>query len=190
MNTKFLKKILGDPQNATLKRLRKRVKEVNALADKYKKLSDAKLRAQTGEFKKRLEQGESLDKILPDAFAVVREAATRTLKQRHFDVQLIGGMVLHEGNVSEMKTGEGKTLVATLPMYLNALEGKGAHLVTVNDYLAQRDAGWMGQIYDFLGLSVGVIIPDESYVYDREYENKEHFDARMHHLRPATRQEA
>ena len=190
MNTKFLKKILGDPQNATLKRLRKRVKEVNALADKYKKLSDAKLRAQTGEFKKRLEQGESLDKILPDAFAVVREAATRTLKQRHFDVQLIGGMVLHEGNVSEMKTGEGKTLVATLPMYLNALEGKGAHLVTVNDYLAQRDAGWMGQIYDFLGLSVGVIIPDESYVYDREYENKEHFDARMHPLRPAPRQEA
>jgi preprotein translocase subunit SecA len=97
-------------------------------------------------------------------------------------VQLIGGMVLHEGNVSEMKTGEGKTQVAALPLYLNALEGKGAHLVTVNDYLAQRDAGWMGQIYDFLGLSVGVIIPDESFIYDSKFENKDHFDKRMHHL--------
>src|SRR6202008_2356038 len=131
-----------------------------------------------------------LDKVLPDAFAAVREAATRTLKQRHFDVQLIGGMVLHEGNVSEMKTGEGKTLVATLPVYLNALEGKGVHVVTVNDYLAQRDAGWMGQIYEFLGLSVGVIIPDESYIYDSSFSNKDHFDERMQHLKPETRQEA
>ncbi|MBI5906888.1 preprotein translocase subunit SecA [Candidatus Saccharibacteria bacterium] len=190
MNTKFLKKVLGDPQAATIKRLRKRVKQVNALADKYKKMSDAKLKDQTNVLKKRLADGNSLDKILPDAFAVVKEAATRTLKQRHFDVQLIGGMVLHEGNVAEMKTGEGKTLVATLPIYLNALEGKGAHVVTVNDYLAQRDAGWMAQIYDFLGLSVGVIIPDQSYIYDAAYENKEHFDERMHHLKPATRQEA
>jgi len=190
VNTKFLKKILGDPQNATLKRMRKRVKDVNALADKYKKMSDAKLKSQTGELKKRLEKGESLNKILPDAFAAVREASTRTLKQRHFDVQLVGGMVLHEGNVSEMKTGEGKTLVATLPLYLNALEGKGAHLVTVNDYLVQRDAGWMGQIYDFLGLSVGVVIPDQSYVYDASYENKDHADERFRHLKPATRQEA
>src|SRR3990167_2265539 len=190
VNTKFLKKILGDPQASTLKRMRRRVNEINGLADRYKKMSDSKLRAQTDEFKKRLASGESLDRVLPEAFAAVREAATRTLKQRHFDVQLIGGMVLHEGNVSEMKTGEGKTLVATLALYLNALEGKGAHLVTVNDYLAQRDAGWMGQIYDFLGLSVGVIIPDESYIYDSKYENKEHFDERMKHLRPATRQEA
>lgn len=190
MNTKFLKKVLGDPQAATIKRLRKRVKQVNALADKYKKMSDAKLKDQTNVLKKRLADGGSLDKVLPDAFAVVKEAATRTLGQRHFDVQLIGGMVLHEGNVSEMKTGEGKTLVATLPVYLNALEGKGAHVVTVNDYLAQRDAGWMAQIYDFLGLSVGVIIPDQSYVYDAAYENKEHFDERMHHLKPSTRQEA
>ena len=181
---------MGDPQASTIKRLRKRVKEVNALADKYQKMSDKQLKDQTAEFKKRLEKGESLDKIMPEAFAAVREASTRTLKQRHFDVQLIGGMVLHEGDVSEMKTGEGKTLVATLSVYLNALEGKGVHVVTVNDYLAQRDAGWMAQIYHFLGMSVGVIIPDESYVYDPGFENKNHFDPRMHHLRPATRQEA
>ena len=185
-----MKRILGDPQAATIKRLRKRVNEVNALADKYTKMSDAQLKDQTAEFKKRLEKGESLDKLLPEAFAAVREASTRTLKQRHFDVQLIGGMVLHEGGVSEMKTGEGKTLVATLPVYLNALEGKGVQVVTVNDYLAQRDAGWMGQIYHFLDMQVGVIIPDESYIYDPGFENKEHFDERMQHLRPATRQEA
>ena len=190
MNTKFLKKVLGDPQAATIKRLRKRVKEVNALADKYQKMTDAKLREQTKVLKERLAKGETLDKILPDAFAVVREAATRTLKQRHFDVQLIGGMVLHEGNVAEMKTGEGKTLVATLPLYLNALEGKGAHLVTVNDYLVQRDGGWMGQIYNFLGMSVGVVIPDESFLYDPKYVNDAHFDKRLEHLKPATRQEA
>ena len=190
MNTKFLKHILGDPQAATIKRMRKRVRHINDLADKYKKMSGSKLKEQTKVLKARLEKGESLDGILNDAFAVVREAATRTLKQRHFDVQLIGGMVLHEGAVSEMKTGEGKTLVATLPIYLNALEGKGAHVVTVNDYLAQRDAGWMGQIYSFLGLSTGVIIPDESYVFDPSYQNKDHFDERMHHLRPASRQDA
>jgi preprotein translocase subunit SecA len=152
-------------------------------------MSDKQLREQTAAFKKRLEK-ETLNDILPDAFAVVREAATRTLGQRHFDVQLIGGMVLHEGNVAEMKTGEGKTLVATLPLYLNALEGKGAHLVTVNDYLVRRDAGWMGQIYHFLGLSVGVVIPDESFVYDPGYSDESHFDKRLRHLRPATRQEA
>jgi preprotein translocase subunit SecA len=186
---KVLKKVLGDPQAKTLKRMRKRVKEVNALEPKYKKLSDAKLKAQSEELKKRLAK-ESLDKILPDAFAVVREAAWRTLKQRHFDVQLIGGMVLHEGSVAEMKTGEGKTLVATAPVYLNALTGKGVHVVTVNDYLAQRDAGWMAQVYDFLGLSVGVIIPDESFIYDSKFTNKNHADPRMRHLRPCTRQEA
>jgi preprotein translocase subunit SecA len=190
MNTKVLKKVLGDPQAATVKRMRKRVKKINLLADKYQKMSENQLKEQTDILKKRLEKGEKLNDILNDAFAVVREAATRTLKQRHFDVQLIGGMVLHEGGVAEMKTGEGKTLVATAPIYLNALEGKGAHVVTVNDYLAQRDAGWMGQVYSFLGLSVGVIIPDESFVYDPEYENKEHFDARMQHLRPASRQDA
>lgn len=190
MNTKLFKKVLGDPQAATIKRLRKRVNEVNKLEAKYKKMSDAKLAAQTEIFKKQLSDGKKLDDILPEAFAVVREAAHRTLGQRHYDVQLIGGMVLHEGKVAEMKTGEGKTLVATLPMYLNALEGKGAHLVTVNDYLAQRDAGWMAQVYHFLGLTTGVVIPDESFIYDPAYENKEHFDERMRHLRPATRQEA
>jgi preprotein translocase subunit SecA len=190
MNTKFLKKVLGDPQAATVKRMRKRAKKINGLAPKYEKMSNKQLKEQTSVLKKRLEKGETLDAILNDAFAVVREAASRSLKQRHFDVQLIGGMVLHEGNVAEMKTGEGKTLVATLPVYLNALEGKGVHVVTVNDYLAQRDAGWMGQVYDFLGLSTGVIIPDESYIYDPKFENKDHFDKRMHHLRPATRQEA
>jgi preprotein translocase subunit SecA len=186
---KVFKKVLGDPQAKTLKRFKRRVKDVNALAEKYSKMSDAKLKAQTEELKKRLEK-ESLDKILPDAFAAVREAATRTLKQRHFDVQLIGGMALHEGNVAEMKTGEGKTLVATLPVYLNALTGKGVHVVTVNDYLAQRDAGWMSQVYHFMGMSVGIIIPDASYLYDPEYASKDHDDPRMKHLKPCTRQEA
>jgi preprotein translocase subunit SecA len=188
MNIVF-KKILGDPQARTVKRLRKRVKDVNALADKYKKLTDKQLREQTDVLKKRLKK-ESLDAILPDAFAVVREAATRTLKQRHFDVQLIGGMVLHEGNVSEMKTGEGKTLVATLPVYLNALTEKGVHVVTVNDYLAQRDAGWMAQVYGFLGMTTGVIVGDQSYIVDPKFENKDHEDERMKHLKPCTRQEA
>jgi preprotein translocase subunit SecA len=185
----LLKKLLGDPQARTIRRLRKRVKEVNALEPKYQAMDDAKLRAQTDALKKRLKK-ESLDKILPDAFAVMREAAQRTLKMRHFDVQLIGGMVLHEGSVAEMKTGEGKTLVATLAIYLNALTGKGAHVVTVNEYLAQRDAGWMGEVYTFLGMSVGVIVADHSYLYDRDYINEEHEDERMRHLRPASRQEA
>ena len=188
MNIVF-KKILGDPQAKTVKRLRKRVGAINALGDKYAKLTDKQLKEQTDELKKRLKK-ESLDAILPDAFAVVREAATRTLGQRHFDVQLIGGMVLHEGNVAEMKTGEGKTLVATAPVYLNALTEKGVHVVTVNDYLAQRDAGWMGQVYNFLGLTTGVIIADQSYVFDKDYLNTEHEDERFRHLRPASRQEA
>ena len=132
----------------------------------------------------------ALDQILPDAFALVREASERILKMRPFDVQLIGGIVLHEGNVAEMKTGEGKTLVATLPVYLNALTGRGVHVVTVNDYLAQRDAGWMGELYNFLGLSVGVIINEASFVYDAEYENEDHDDPRLKHLKPTTRKEA
>ncbi len=188
MNIVF-KKILGDPQARTVKRLRKRVKLVNALSDKYKKMTDKELKAQTDVLKKRL-QKESLDAILPDAFAVVREAATRALGQRHFDVQLIGGMVLHEGNVAEMKTGEGKTLVATAPVYLNALTEKGVHVVTVNDYLAQRDAGWMAQVYDFLGMSTGVILGDHSFVYDRDFTNTDHEDERFRHLKPASRREA
>jgi len=188
MNT-VLKKILGDPQAKTIKRLRKRVVEVNALADKYKKLSDKELKAQTDVLKKRLAK-ESLDAILPDAFAVVRETADRVLGMRHFDVQLIGGMVLHEGNVAEMRTGEGKTLVATLAVYLNALTGKGVHVVTVNDYLAQRDAGWMAQVYHFLGLTTGVIKADHSYLYNPDYINKDHDDPRMKHLQECSRQDA
>src|SRR5580704_16254294 len=188
MNIVF-KKILGDPQAKTVKRLRKRVKAVNALADKYAKLTDKQLREQTEVLKKRLKK-DSLDTLLPDAFAVVREAATRALGQRHFDVQLIGGMVLHEGNVAEMKTGEGKTLMSTAPVYLNALTGKGVHVVTVNDYLAQRDAGWNGLVYDFLGLDVGVIIADHSYIYDASFTNTDHEDERFRHLKPCTRQEA
>jgi len=188
MHTVF-KKILGDPQAKTVKRLRKRVIDVNKLAPKYEKMSDKELQSQTDILKKRLKK-ESLDKILPDAFAVVREAATRTLGQRHFDVQLIGGMVLHEGNISEMKTGEGKTLVATAPVYLNGLTEKGVHVVTVNDYLAQRDAGWMGQIYNFLGLSTGVILADHSFIFDPNFKNLEHEDPRIQKLKPCTRQEA
>lgn len=186
---KIAKRILGDPQVKTLKRLKKRVKDINALEDKYKKLSDTKLKAQTDELKKRLKK-ESLDKILPDAFAVAREATRRVIGQRHYDVQLIGGMVLHEGSVAEMKTGEGKTQVAVLPAYLNALTGKGVHVVTVNEYLAQRDAGWMGQMYNYLGLTVGCIIAEQSFVFDPDYDNKDHDDPRMRKLRPATRQEA
>ncbi len=188
MHTVF-KKVLGDPQARTIKRLKKRVKLVNDLAPKYEKMTDKQLRQQTDVLKKRLKK-QSLDTILPDAFAVVREAASRTLKQRHFDVQLIGGMVLHEGNVSEMKTGEGKTLVATAPVYLNALTEKGVHVVTVNDYLAQRDAGWMGQVYDYLGLTTAVILADHSYIYDPKFINEEHEDERLRHLKPCSRQDA
>lgn len=187
---KALTKVFGDPQARVLKRLQKKVEAINSLADKYKKMTKAELQKQTGVLKKRLADGETLDDILPDAFAVVREAGDRVLGMRHFDVQLIGGMALHEGNVAEMKTGEGKTLVATLPVYLNALEEKGVHLVTVNDYLAQRDASWMGQIYDFLGLSTGVIINEASFIFDKDFDNKAHDDPRMRKLRPVTRKEA
>jgi len=188
---KALSKIFGDPQKKILKRLRKQVDVINGLNDKYEKMSDKELRAQTDELKKRLsKKSVTLDTILPDAFAVAREAAKRVIGERPYDVQLIGGMVLHEGNVAEMKTGEGKTLVATLPTYLNALEGKGVHVVTVNDYLAQRDAGWMGQVYDFLGLTTGVIINEASFVYDKDYDNDHHDDPRMRKLRPVSRKEA
>ena len=160
-----LTKIFGDPQVKLLKSLQKKVIQINALSDKYKKLSKTDFDKQTEILKTRLsKKGVTLDSLLPDAFALVREASDRVLGMRPFDVQLIGGMALHEGNVAEMKTGEGKTLVATLPVYLNALEGKGVHVVTVNDYLAQRDAGWMGELYNFLGISTGVIINDASFI--------------------------
>ena len=226
--TIFLQNIFGDAQKKTLRRLRKKVEEINKLGPKYQKMSKTELKEQTDVLKKRLakllkqeeakvvlanssksnsdktqkqskkkkrvvkqdSEQKALDAILADAFALVREASDRVLKMRPFDVQLIGGMVLHGGDVAEMKTGEGKTLVATLPAYLNALTGRGVHIVTVNDYLAQRDAGWMGELYHFLGLSTGVIINDASFIYDPEYENEEHEDIRFKHLRPATRKEA
>ncbi|HTK39725.1 MAG TPA: preprotein translocase subunit SecA [Patescibacteria group bacterium] len=186
-----LTKVFGDPQKRAVKRLQKRVEAVNKLADTYKNMSKSELRKQTDVLKKRLEtKGTTLDDILPDAFAVVREMAGREIGERHYDVQLMGAMVLHDGNVAELKTGEGKTLMSTAAVYLNALEGKGVHVVTVNDYLAQRDAGWMGQIYAALGLSTGVIINDASFVYDAKFENEAHDDPRMKKLRPVTRKEA
>lgn len=171
----ILTKLIGDPNKRFLKKLQSIVEEINKLEPKFEKFSDKDLKKTTLEFKKRLEKGETLNDILPEAFAVVRESAKRTLKQRHFDVQLMGGIVMHQGKIAEMKTGEGKTLAATLPLYLNALTEKGCHLVTVNDYLAKRDTVWMGQIYHLLGLSVGCIIHDAAYLYDPDYV-KERFD--------------
>src|SRR5579863_7965853 len=153
-----LKKVFGSSNDRRLKGYRPAVAAINALEPEFQALNDEALAAKTVEFRAALAAGKTLDDMLPQAFAAVREAAKRTLKQRHFDVQLVGGMVLHEGAIAEMKTGEGKTLVATLAVYLNALAGKGVHVVTVNDYLARRDADWMGQIYGFLGMTVGVIV--------------------------------
>lgn len=245
--TRVLSKIFGDPQKRILRRMQKRVDEINALAPKYAKMDDKKLAAQTNILKGRLaklekiapkisqkvepadaeivnknsdevrakfakagsgaiedanaldairarrasqKRDKALDEILPDAFALVREMSTRVMGQRHFDVQLLGGIALHEGNVAEMKTGEGKTLVATLPVYLNALTGRGVHMVTVNDYLAQLHGGWMGKLYHALGMSTGVIINEQSFIYDPDFINQDHFDKRMEHLRPASRKEA
>ena len=158
-------KIMGTHSERELKRVYPIVDKIEAMGPAMEKLSDEELRAKTDEFKKRLSEGETLDDLLVEAYAVVREAATRVLGMRHYRVQLIGGVILHQGRIAEMKTGEGKTLVSTLPAYLNALEGKGVHIVTVNDYLANRDAEWMGEVHRFLGLSVGVILnsmnPDE-----------------------------
>lgn len=254
---KILGKVFGDPQKKIVKRLRKRVDEINSLADKYAKMTDQELANQTNVLKKRIakltkqshlaemakksaknkpddsllsdrqivhkmtdeqrakyahagsgsiddfnalnairerkalqRRHDALDTILPDAFAVVREMSSRVMKQRHFDVQLMGGIALHEGNVAEMRTGEGKTLVATAPVYLNALTGRGVHMVTVNDYLALLHGGWMGTLYNALGMSTGVIVNDASYIYDPEYDNTDHFDKRMSHLKPCSRKEA
>src|SRR3990172_1853323 len=154
----LLKKIFGTKNERELKRIQPIVQRINELESSLKGLSDTELQRKTVEFKERLAKGETLDSLLPEAFAVVREASWRVLRMRHFDVQLIGGIVLHEGTIAEMRTGEGKTLVATLPAYLNALTGEGVHVVTVNDYLARRDSEWMGRLYGFLGLSVGCIL--------------------------------
>ncbi|HEY4483579.1 MAG TPA: preprotein translocase subunit SecA [Candidatus Paceibacterota bacterium] len=164
----FLKSIFGDFEERKIKALEPIVEEINSFEAKMIDLDDSLLKGKTSEFKDRLQQGETLEDILPEAFAVVREASKRVMKQRHFDVQLLGGIVLHRGNIAEMRTGEGKTLVATLPAYLNALSGNGVHVVTVNDYLACRDAAWMGQIYTFLGLTVGVVNQQVAYLYKED----------------------
>ena len=154
----LLEKIFGTHSENELKRIYPIVDRIEAMDEEMQQLSDTELKGKTAEFKKRLEEGETLDDILPEAFAVVREAASRTLHIKHYRVQLIGGIILHQGRIAEMRTGEGKTLVSTLPAYLNALTGKGVHIVTVNDYLAKRDAEWMGQVHEFLGLKVGVVL--------------------------------
>jgi len=159
MIKKVFKKVFGSKNERTIRKMRKTVEQINALEDEFHLLSDEKLLGKTAEFRSRVESGTSLDELLPEAFATVREASQRVFQMRHYDEQLIGGMVLHQGKIAEMRTGEGKTLMATLAVYLNALSGKGVHVVTVNDYLASRDAAWMGQLYNFLGMSVGVVIP-------------------------------
>ena len=184
---KILEKIFGTRNERELKRLFSIVEEINSFEPEISKFSDEKLKAKTEEFRERLSKGSSLDDLLTEAFATVREVAKRTLGMRHFDVQLVGGVVLHEGKIAEMKTGEGKTLVATLAAYLNALEGKGVHVVTVNDYLARRDVQWMGPVYNFLGLNVGVIQPDASFIYDPGYRTS---DKRFDRLRPCSKKEA
>jgi preprotein translocase subunit SecA len=183
----ILRKFFGTKNDRELKRLLPLVEQITSLEAKVTNLSDEQLRDQTEEFKRRLQAGETLDDILPESFAIVREVSRRRLKMRHFDVQMLGGIVLHEGKIAEMKTGEGKTLVATLPVYLNALEGKGVHVITVNDYLAKRDTQWMGPIYGFLGLSIGVIQHDSSFIYDPTYFST---DKRLDFLKPCSRKEA
>jgi len=163
-------------QDANKKYLKKHwplVEKINSLEKKYSSFKDEDFKNLTLNFKKRIKEGESLDNLLPEAFAAVREAAKRTLNQRHFDVQLLGGIVLHQGKIAEMATGEGKTLAATLAVYLNALTGRGVHVVTVNDYLAQRDTVWMGQIYDFLGLKTSCLVHEEAYLYDSQWQKKD-----------------
>jgi preprotein translocase subunit SecA len=195
----FWNVITGDENRAAFRRAEPIVAKVNELEDTFRILSDDELKAKTVEFKERLEDGATLDDLAPEAFAAVREASSRTLGQRHFDVQLIGGMVLHNGDIAEMRTGEGKTLVATLPAYLNALTGKGVHIITVNDYLSRRDAVWMGQIYHALGLSVGIINHEASFLYDpsrvtpeelKEEDQIGSFKVENDFLRPCTRHEA
>ncbi len=193
----FLNKIFGDSDGKALEKLKPIVDRINSLESSLAALPDLEFKEKTAEFKKRITQGETIDDILPEAFAAVREAAKRTMSQRHYDVQLLGGMILHRGEIAEMRTGEGKTLVATLPAYLNSLSSKGVHVVTVNDYLARRDAVWMGQVYSFLGISVGVINHSESFIYDpnhqemdKERDETGSFKVVREFLRPVSRREA
>jgi len=198
----ILTKIFGDPNEKFIKKLQPIIDKINFFEPEFGKFSAEQVKGKTKEFKERLGKGETLDDILPEAFTLVREAAKRTLNMRHFDVQMIGGVILHQGKIAEMKTGEGKTLAATLPAYLNALEGHGVHIVTVNDYLAKRDMVWMGQVYDCLGLSTGCIVNESGYVYDPLYGKKDEstFDKErdvvgnykvvQEYLKPVSRKEA
>ncbi|MDO8561524.1 MAG: preprotein translocase subunit SecA [bacterium] len=203
MGIAFWKGLLGDENAASLRKAQPIISRTNLLEDGVRALSDEDLRAETAKLREKLKEGSTLDELAPRAFAVVREASRRTLGQRHFDVQLLGGMILHNGDIAEMRTGEGKTLVATLPAYLNALTGKGVHIVTVNDYLSRRDGVWMGQIHNFLGMSVGVINHEASYLYDPSHVKEEEraeedaerdqvggFKVLHDYLRPCTRREA
>ena len=167
------KKVFGTPNDRLVKSIQPLVAQVNALEPEFQALSDAEIKAKTAEFKDRLAKGETLDDLLPEAFANAREGAKRSLGLRPFDVQIMGGIFLHQGNIAEMKTGEGKTLMATLPVYLNALAGKGVHVVTVNDYLARRDAEWMGNVYNFLGLTVGAVYPNMDEALKKEAYNSD-----------------
>jgi preprotein translocase subunit SecA len=186
----LLARIGGDPNQKLIKRLLPIVGDVNGLREEFEAMTDAQLHDVTAEFRSRLDEGETLDDLLPEAFAAVREAAWRTLKQRHYDVQILGGIVLHHGKIAEMRTGEGKTLVATSALYLNALAGRGCHLVTVNDYLARRDCGWMGGVFHALGMTTSAIAGDLSVVYDPEYADEKAGDERLRHLRPIDRRTA
>ncbi|MDH3389931.1 MAG: preprotein translocase subunit SecA, partial [Gammaproteobacteria bacterium] len=168
MLSKITRSIFGSRNDRIIKKLKQRVNQINRLEPEMQALDDTRLKQKTEEFKQRFADGETLEQLLDEAFAVCREAAVRSLGMRHYDVQLVGGMILHDNQITEMRTGEGKTLVATLPAYLNAISGKGVHIVTVNDYLAERDAEWMGQIYNFLGLSVGVVLSTMDYITKRE----------------------
>ncbi len=193
----FMEKIFGNASTRAMAEAKPLVAKINSLESEFSALSDDELKGKTLYFREKLKEGKTLDDILPEAFATVREASKRVLNMRHFDVQLIGGITLHRGKISEMRTGEGKTLVATLPIYLNALSGKGVHLVTVNDYLSRRDAVWMGQIYSFLGLSLGVVNSDATYIYDPKHTDLDHerdevasFKVVYEFLRPCSRKEA
>src|SRR5258705_3784645 len=182
---------LLDPNEREVKRHLALAAAVGDLEDELKALDDAGLRERSDELRQRARDGHDLDELLVEAFALCREAGRRAIGLRHFDVQLVGGIVLHQGKIAEMKTGEGKTLVASLALYLNALAGKGVHLVTVNDYLARRDAGWMGPIYHLLGLSVGVNVSSTgTYLFDPDFVDETHPDSRLQHLRPVTKKEA
>ena len=183
----WLTKIVGDSNEREIERLSSAVADTNDLEQSIQSLTDDELRDKTDEFRQRLNQGETLDDLLPETFAMVRESAVRRLGMRHFDVQLMGGIALHQGKIAEMRTGEGKTLVATLPLYLNALTGEGCHLVTVNDYLAKRDAVWMGPIFHALGLTVGVIQHESGYIYDPDHPGE---SLSLQHLNQVSRKDA